>query len=259
MTIQALTRHSVDLVKNNSPAILTAFGVAGVAITAYLTAKGQNKATKHVIEKNLERVSAGEELLTLKEKFQLTWKYYVPAALSCGIAIGSVISSQAINSKRNAALFTAVALGETALSEYREKAVELIGKGKEEKLRDAIIQDKVTEKSAEFEKLTLIDTQDQYVYDSFSGRVLVSSVEKLNKAANEVARDCINHDYASLNSFYRRIGLPEIPVGEEVGWNNANPMELNLSSAVVHENKGVLAINYENKPMIGYADIWGSR
>ena len=137
--------------------------------------------------------------------------------------------------------------------------VETVGKNKERKAVDELIQEKVTqkEKDGEFDKLVVReDKQEQYVYDTISGRVFVSTIEKLNKAANEVARECINNDYANLNLFYSKIGLAEIRIGETLGWNNSNPLELNLSNAVVMDGRGLIAINYIKDPIIGYDKIW---
>lgn len=247
MNISDLTSKTGHYLKANSPAILMGLSLAGVLSTAYLTHKATQKATK-----TLSTVSG----LTTKETVQLTWQYYIPPILSCGATLGFIIAANSVHSRRQAALVTAVSLGETAFTEYREKMVETLGKNKELKARDEIIQKNVTAKEGEIERLVLVDSQDQYVYDTFSGRVFVSSVEKLNRAANEVARECINNDYASLNSFYRKVGLAEIPVGDALGWNNANAMEINLSSAVVLDGKGLLAVNYENQPKANYDSMW---
>lgn len=236
----------------NSPAILMGLSVAGVLTTAYLTHKAAQKSIVDILADPAVD-------LTAKEKIELTWKYYIPPALSCGATLAFIIAGNSVHSRRQAALITAVTLGETAFSEYKDKMVETLGKGKERKAQDEIIQRKVTEaeKSGKFEGLIIHpDTQEQYVYDTYSGRTLVSTVEKLNKAANEVARECINNDYASLNLFYSKIGLPDIPVGDEVGWNNSHSCEIDLSNAIVLDGKGLIAINYVNKPKVGFDSLW---
>jgi hypothetical protein len=243
-----------NYISKNSPAILMGLSLAGVLTTAWLTHKAAEKA---LTDLTVTQMKSGTDL-TPKEKVQLTWKYYIPPVLSCGATLAFIIAGNSVQSRRQAALITAVSLGETAFSEYKDKMVETLGKGKEKKAVDELIQKKVTEKENEGVLQALIpreDHQEQYVFDTFSGRVLVSTVEKLNKAANEVARECINNDYANLNLFYSKIGLPEIPVGEVVGWNNDNPMEIDLGSAVVHENKGLIAIKYVNNPRVGYDSL----
>lgn len=255
MNFTDLTKKTGHYLNNHSPAILMGLSLAGVVTTAYLTHKASQKSLQ-TIDKFEAKDNGFWIKSTAKEKVQLTWQYYIPPVLSCGATLAVIIAGNSVHARRQAALVTAVSLGETAFGEYREKMVETLGKNKERKAKDEIIQKNVTAKEADFDQLVLLNSQDQFVYDTFSGRVHVSSVDKLNKAANEVARECINNDYASLNSFYRKIGMAELPVGETVGWNNKNPMELNLTSAKVHEGRGVLALNYENQPTVGYDSFW---
>jgi len=67
---------------------------------------------------------------------------------------------------------------------------------------------------------------------------------------------CINEMSASQNDFYRRIGLPCVETGEQVGWNTDHPMELQFSSVLTDDNKPCLAINYYRAPKAGYYKIW---
>lgn len=242
-------------VSKNSPAIFLGLSIAGVLTTAWLTHRATQKAQ---LELKVNGHDASNTL-SAKEQLKVTWKHYVPPVLTCGATIGFMLAGNSVQSRRNAALITAATLSEAAFSEYKGKMVEALGKGKETKAVDELIQKKVTEKETSGDFIGLSpreDNQEQYVFDTYSGRVLVSTVEKLNKAANEVALEHINHDYASLNLFYRKIGLPEIPVGDTVGWNNSHAMEIDLGSAVVHENKGLIAIKYMNQPVVKYDTIW---
>lgn len=238
----------------NSPAILMGLSIAGIITTTYLTHKAAQKALVTIQENTAVN---GEP--TPREKLDMSWKFYIPPVLSCGATLAFVIAGNSVHAKRQAALITAVTLGETAISEYREKMVETLGKNKERKARDEIVQKKVSlaEADGKFDGLVLrADSQDQYVWDVFSGRTLVSSIEKLNKAANEVARDCINHDYVTLNQFYTAIGLETIPVGETLGWTNTDPLEVDLTSAVVRDGKGLIAIDFVNQPTASFRDVW---
>lgn len=255
MNLSDLSNKTGHYLNKNSAGILMGLSLAGVLSTAYLAHKAAQKAQLAI--QDFETKDNGLWVKsTAKEKVQLTWTYYIPTILSCGATLAVIIGNNTVQNRKSAALVTAVSLGETAFGEYREKMVETLGKNKELKARDEIVQKNVTAKEGDFEKLVLVNSQDQYVYDTFSGRAFVSSVDKLNKAANEVARDCINNDYAALNSFYDKIGLAHIPVGDEVGWNNGHPLEINLSSAVVLDGKGLLAINYQYQPKVGYDSLW---
>lgn len=255
-TLSDITTKTGHYLSKNSPAILMGLSLAGVLTTAYLTHKAAQKAQLKLLD---PLQNEPEEGFTLKQKAQITWRYYIPPVLSCGATVAFIIAGNSVHNRRQAALITAVTIGQNALSEYKEQVTEALGKGKEQKARDAVTQKKVTkaEEEGKFDGLVLKpDSQDQYVYESFSGRTLVSSVEKINKAANDVARDCINHDYATLNQFFVAIGLEPIPVGEVMGWSNSDPLEIDLTNAVVRDGKGLISINYVNEPVANFRDPW---
>ena len=54
-----------------------------------------------------------------------------------------IIGASSISARRNAALVTAYTISETALKEYRDKAVEVVGVKKEQAIRDAVAKDKL--------------------------------------------------------------------------------------------------------------------
>ena len=258
MTLQDLAIKSGHYLSKNSPTILMGLSLAGVMTTAWLTHKAALRADSAI--KEHESKDNGLWIkATNKEKAKLVWKYYIPPVLSCGATVAFIIAGNSVHNKRQAALITAVSLGETAFQEYREQITETLGKGKEQKARDELVQKNVkkAEDEGKFDGLVLKpDTQDQYVWDVYSSRALVSSVEKLNKAANDVARDCINHDYATLNQFYSAIGIEGIQPGDDVGWSNSTPLEIDLSNAVVRDGMGLIAINFVNPPTANFRDPW---
>ena len=260
MTLQDLAIKSGHYLSKNSPTILMGLSLAGVMTTAWLTHKAALRADDAL---NREVLTNDEIQLpkdfTIKHKLKVVWKYYIPPVLSCGATVAFIIAGNSVHNKRQAALITAVSLGETAFQEYREQITETLGKGKEQKARDELVQKNVkkAEDEGKFDGLVLKpDTQDQYVWDVYSSRALVSSVEKLNKAANDVARDCINHDYATLNQFYSAIGIEGIQPGDDVGWSNSTPLEIDLSNAVVRDGKVLIAINFVNPPTANFRDPW---
>lgn len=256
MTLHDLAVKSGHYLSKNSPTILMGLSLAGVVTTAWLTHKAAQKAQLTLLDSTVDPNGEG---LPLKTKAQLTWKYYIPPVLSCGATLAFIIAGNSVHNKRQAALITAVSLGETAFQEYREQITETLGKGKEQKARDELVQKNVkkAEEEGKFDGLVLKpDSQDQYVWDVYSSRALVSSVEKLNKAANDVARDCINHDYATLNQFYSAIGIEGIQPGDDVGWSNSTPLEIDLTNAVVRDGKGLIAINFVNPPTANFRDPW---
>ena len=66
--------------------------------------------------------------LSKLDAVKITWKEYVPAGIAGVLSVGCIIGSNAVNTKRNAALAAVCALSEKAFREYQSKVIETIGK-----------------------------------------------------------------------------------------------------------------------------------
>ncbi len=62
------------------------------------------------------------------------------------MTIVCIVGSSKAGGRRTTAAVAAYSLTERAFSEYKEKVVEQIGKGQEQKIRDEIVQDQVDKK-----------------------------------------------------------------------------------------------------------------
>ena len=126
-------------VKKHSPEILTGIGIAGMTAAAVMAVKATPKALRMVDEKEIrdgKRLTTGEIVKT-------TWKCYIPPVVTGVCSAACIIGASSISARRNAALVTAYTISETALKEYRDKAVEVVGVKKEQAIRDAVAKDKL--------------------------------------------------------------------------------------------------------------------
>lgn len=261
MTIKDVAIKSGGAIRKYSPEILTGVSVLGLAGTAYLTSKASFKAGLYVMADATERMNLDPnneniEFMPAKDLVRETWKFYIPAIAVGVLTAAAIVGGNRISSQRNIALISAAAIGERAFQEYREKTAETLSKPKERKIREDIAQDHVTQKKDEFDKLVLhVGEGDVLCLETYSGRAFISSAEKIHKVENDVNRN-INHDmYASHNEFMSRLGLPYIPAGDAVGWNNDNVLEVVIGGAL-HEGKPVLTVGYVRDPKAGYSSPW---
>lgn len=109
--------------RKHSPAILTGVGVAGMVVTTVMAVRATPKALRMVDDKEIE----DGKRLTTTEIIKTTWKCYIPAAITGACSAACIIGASSISAKRNAALFTAYTISETALKDYKDKAVEVVG------------------------------------------------------------------------------------------------------------------------------------
>lgn len=242
------------MVIDNSPAILTAAAVAGVASTAVLAAKGSFKAAEILRNEAEEGFLNYEEPRNeiLKQQLQLTWKCYIPAAATGAATIAFVIGAQQIASKRQAAALSLYALSETAFKEYKDKVVEQIGVNKEQKVRDEVAQDRVN-KTAPKSDIIIVEDGDILCVDLMTNTYFKSNMEKLRRAMNDVNQMILSGDmYASHNDFLNRIGLESNGMGEQIGWNIDNLIDLTFSSVLSPEGKPCLAFGYAKMPKADY-------
>lgn len=247
MKISEFFSKSKKKVKSNSPEILTALAVSGVISTAYLTAKASFQASKIIQDKeNLGRITEDEA----KVHDRLVWKCYVPPVLSGVLTIGCIIGSSKANGKRTAAAVTAYSLTERAFSEYREKVVEQIGKGKEQELRDTIAQDRVNKNPANSREVIIVGNGTVLCCELHTNRYFRSDMESLRKAQNDINAKIVNDVYVPLDEFYELIGLPYTSSSNNLGWTSDKLMELQFSTVLSEGGEPCLAFDYNyTKPL----------
>lgn len=253
MNLHNSLRQFGSTLKQHAPTILTAVGVAGVLYTTYTAVRISVRVGKMIGLEDEERELNDEPRMDAKELVQRYWVEFIPVYLSCGATIAAVISANTISSKRQAALIGAYSLSETAFRQYREKVAEQIGENKEQKVRDEVVRDQL--EHSDGNEIVILGSGNVHCFDTLTGRHFESNMEKLRKAENDLNRKLINEMYASQNDFYDLIGLPQVDIGEELGWNNNRPLELVFTS-VLADDKPVLAMGYREQPIPNYHRIW---
>lgn len=249
-----LTRN---LIVKQSPIILTVAAVGGVVTTTLLAVKATTEAQKLIEKKKIEDGIRIDEKLTAAETVQTAWKPFVPVVISAGLTIGAIVGSSAINEKRKAALAGLYALSETALQEYQAKTEEMAGPAVLQKIKDEVNGDKVPETFSFIQ--TELEGGDCPVLDLMSGRIFISSVEKIRRAANDINEGIDNGDMcASLNDFYDLLpGIEPNELGVECGWNLTHHCHPYFTSRLTSNGRPILVLDWrqDGRPISTYRDI----
>lgn len=232
------------MLANNSPAILTGVGVAGVLSVAFLTGKATFAAADRLAE-----VKYKSEVVELsnKEKFAIVWKLYIPPTGVAVATIAAIIFSHRIDARRAAAIATAYTLSEKAWTEYRDKIVETLGKNKEQKARDEVAQERVTANPPP-STLIVSESADVQCLDMHSGRYFPTTMEKLRRAQVDTMYQIIRQDYASLSDFYDRVGLKPTTESDDIGWNSDVGLEIEYSHAMDDHDRPCITIRFQTTP-----------
>jgi hypothetical protein len=238
---------------------LTGIGIAGMITSTVLAVKATPKALKCIEEKKEELGLVEEDNLTVKETVQAAWKPYIPATVTTVASVACLIGSTSISTRRNAALTAAYQLSTTALKEYREKVVETIGEKKEKTIHDKIAEEKVKEKPAAQHDVIFTGNGKTRCYDILSGRTFESDRNKIDRAINELNYRMTGgmEMYVSLNEFYDRIGIPGIPVGDDIGWRvDKGLIEIHYSSFLLDDDEPVMTIEFLIPPEHGFNKLY---
>lgn len=263
--LAAVTKNLTKTLGDHSPVILSATAVAGVLTTAVLTGKAAVEAERILaLQKPLpdaeDYVSDEEllevDLLTNQDKLKLVWKCYIPPALAGASTIAAIIGANQIASRRNAALLSVYSLTDTAFKEYKDKVVEQLGAKKDQAVRDAVAQDRVTANPVESREVIFTGNGDVLCLETSSGRYFQSNVEAIRKAENDINKQILNDMYASQNEFNDKLGLPATGFADTVGWNLDNMLEVQFSSALTEKNEPCLAIGYSKLPVPNYHKVY---
>jgi hypothetical protein len=240
------------LVADNSPAILTAAAVAGVVTTVYLAVKATPQAHADILNEQSERTDE----VPLVDKVKLTYKYYIPAAATGAATIACIVGANTVNTKRSAALASAVGLSEAAFKNYREKVVEHIGATKETAVHDEVMKDTVGQNPPNEGSIIVTGKGKQLFRDDYTGVYFESSMEAVKRAINDTNYQILNEDYASLNDLLRRFGARPSSVGNEVGWTTEKRLEERFSAQIINDDdddtRACIVISYSKNPIRDY-------
>jgi hypothetical protein len=259
-----------SIMKKHSPEILTGIGIAGMISTTVMAVRATPKALILIEEEKrninydiLEdaKKSGNNDCvkvtkLEIVDVIRVTWKCYIPTVITGTASVMCIIGASSVNTRRNAALATAYSLSESAFKEYREKVVENIGDKKEQTIKDAIAKEKIEKNPVQNTEVILTGKGETLCYDVVSGRYFKSDIDRLKKAENKLNRQMRDEMYISLNDFYYEIGLDNIKVGDNLGWNiDDGYIDLRFSSQLATDGTPCLVIDYGYGPRYDFRNL----
>lgn len=260
MNLHKLLKKTEKMLIDNSPAILTGLGVAGVVTTAYLTGRATFKAADIIRAENkvLNRHATSMNDVvhfSNKEKFELVWKLYIPAVGVGSLSIASIICANRIGTRRAAAVASAYAMAERGFQEYREKVVEKMGEKKEREVREEVAQDRVN-RAAQTMVVTAPGSGLVWCHDAFSNQFFQSDMQTLRKAQNDVNAQILHSDFATVSDFYdyvngdrKNTGLDKTSVSGDMGWNTDKMLEIDFQTVMMDETIPCISVVFAVVPI----------
>lgn len=233
-------------IEKHSSAILTGISIIGVGVTTGLTIRSTIKAVKTVEKEKQEKtifktIYADNKSYQApivpkfdkKDIFLMTWKEYIPVAISGLSTILCIVGIHNLNRRTQASLVSAYALLDNTYKEYRKKIEEAHPDDpKVINFEHEIIKSK-------FDKNMELDKDKQLFFDYQSMRYFESTLKEV-KEAEQHLNDCLAEDgYVCLNEMYDFLELPKTPYGWQLGWSYI------YSDAIYSEDDIKLKFEYE--------------
>ena len=188
--------------------------------------------------------------LTTSEIVKTTWKCYIPAAVTGVCSAACIIGASSISARRNAALVTAYTISETALKEYKDKAVEVVGPKREQAIRDAVAKEQLEKANVTERKFIATGRGETPCFDPLTNTCFKSDIEMLRKAENVLNKRMRDEVKVTVNEFLEEIGLDpcDESIGENLGWDiDKGWIDLDFSSQLV-DGVPYLVVGHHNPP-----------
>ncbi len=259
MNLSQLMHRSQRMLSDNSPLILTTLGVVGTCATAYYTAKATFRAADVILREERDRRIKQEPVLTPKERIELVWKLYMPAAGVMTLSCTAIVFANRISTRRTVAMAAAYTISERAYSEYKEKVVQQLGKSKEGKIREELAQERVARADKPANVMIATDDGQVLCHDAFSNQYFKSDMESLRRAQNDVNAQILHADSATVSDFYHYVGSPELQptsVSGDLGWNTDKLLELDFHTVLHNDRTPCISIDFAVVPI---RDPWRFR
>lgn len=249
--LTTLIKGAKKVVSKHSPEILTGIGIAGMITSTVLAVKATPKAIELIHD---EKCDKDVEELTPIETVKAAWKPYVPAIVLTAASVTCLIGASSVSVRRNAALATAYKLSETAFAEYSDKVVETIGEKKEQSVKDKVAEEQIKKHPVSASEVVVTGKGKSLCFDPYSGRYFDGDLETIRRAANDLNEQMLNSitGYASLSDFYDEIGLPHTDISDDIGWNTANTIKLDISSHVADDGRPAIVVGHRNRAQYDY-------
>ena len=240
---------SIGLFMNkNGSKILIVTSIAAMGSSIIMAVNSTPKYQLLIEERKEEK---GAEL-TKKEKIKPLFKAYWPSILLAVFSATCTIGSHVIDKKHQAVLATALAASNTALKEFQDKALEHLGEKKVTEIKEAIDKDKIANNPPPNKENIYITNSKNNVlmFDNFSGRYFYSDVESVKRAVNKLNREMADQMHVSVNELYLELGLPEIELGDCLGWHidYVDGFEEVLSAQITDKGEPCIVVSYHPAP-----------
>lgn len=240
--------HFMEFFKKNKPGIAIGLGLSSMFM-ATLTGIRYAPEARDALEAKKEEL--GVDKLSAVDTVKTVGLYFLPPIIFTGTGIFLILKGNQMNLDRGAAAMAAYAISESTLREYREKTREIVGEKKEKDIREAVGKDIMTHNPAVPGTIIVTGKGDCLCFDNIARQHFMSSKTKIESIINQINYDMLHGcDTITLNEYCLRMGLEEVELGQELGWDvNSNGLiSVSFTSSLTEDGTLFLVIEHNTIP-----------
>lgn len=263
-TLMKVGKSALKWTSKHSPELLAGVGVAALIGTAIFAAKAGPELkrisntgrelmdeAKNDPESDPERLR--QELRDIRKSMciryaKTLWKPATTVVIGSIAIIGS-------NRLKHKALVGMTGAYLTTVQEMKDlkdsiKELKLLNKNQEQKVRDKMAEKKV-ERAVKNKQPVVISSGggDDLFIDDWSGQIFKSTSTNVEQACIELNHQMLREDSVTMNDFYYRLGIPEVPSGD-LGFESVDgPVEVEFGS-VLKDGKAYITVGFSRSPIL---------
>lgn len=193
----------LDMFKRKDKQFIFNFAaVLGVGLTMASTIKDTTKACKLI-----------DDDMTLQEKIKTTWKCYIPSSLIATSTVMCIIYSDYVAINEKISMLNALMTVQNNYKTLKSNVNNTCDDETKEEIMKKNIRDRVS-KGAYIER-----TGEKTFYEEYRGEYFTSTIDNILKAEYLFNKQLSIVGYATLNDFYKYIGISETDAGKCLGWS----------------------------------------
>lgn len=253
--LKGLVKGAESYINQKSSGILTGLALVGLCVTVYKAYKA-GPVIKSIIEEKKKdlRDTDPEDKKTknkvVKEAVKEVVPVVAPVVVGTVLTSACILGSNTISSKKIAVLSAGYTLAEKSLDDLNGKMKEVLGEKKAREVKDAIVADKMKEAGPVNEsKVIITGNGDVLCKDLYSGRYFRSNADRIGRAIRELSADCQSEMYVELNDLYTLLGIPNIPLGSDLGWTVDDlvrgELPITISAQISEDGQPCLCLDYD--------------
>lgn len=236
-----LIQPVVAAISRNSPKILL-FGSASfsaLAVVSAIRATPNAYEEIHILEEELGSPPSNREV------FDRVWRYYVPTGLYLFSSISMGVAALVIQNRKTQAFAALAGTMAEAATRYNKNIIESRGV----EVLDEVKEKVVSRKAKDDEPfMDFSGDGDTIFYDELSGRYFRGDLQSVRSVVNDLNKDLLSWNWVTVNQLYSSLGLSNIKLGDQIGWDTDDLIEPRFIPAMSSDGTQYVIISHVAHP-----------